>query len=270
MLLETYSGTFGENSNLNWNLNTSTGVLTISGSGEMSRNHQHTDIPLWDVSYQASITSIVIEDGVTEIGWFIFGNCVNLEYIEIPDSVTAINHFAFRECAKLASINLPQYLTFIGYIAFGGCSSLTSITIPGSVTYIGYEAFSSCYSLTTVIFYGTVEPTGYRDSFESSVTTVLVLEGYTKSTFCELTVTNTCNYYSGSCGINATYSLDTCTGVLTITGSGPMYDYTCPDGPPNTPWAEKGYSSFVKSAIITDELHILVIMPLRIVPYPQW
>ncbi len=52
--------------------------------------------------------------------------------------------------------------------------------------------------------------------------------------------------YSGTCGKNLTWELDTETGVLNITGLGKMKNY----GPSTVPWGS--YRSYIKSAIISD------------------
>ncbi|MCD8129186.1 MAG: leucine-rich repeat domain-containing protein, partial [Oscillospiraceae bacterium] len=106
------SGTFGYNGT--WTLED--GVLTISGDGEMN-NFSFPSLCPW-YSQRESITAVVIEDGVTSIGYYAFSYCSSLTSVTIPDSVTSI----------------------VGY-AFIGCSSLTSITIPDSVTSIGSYAF---------------------------------------------------------------------------------------------------------------------------------
>ncbi|MCD8358187.1 MAG: leucine-rich repeat domain-containing protein [Oscillospiraceae bacterium] len=85
------SGTCGEN--VTWSLNTDTGVLTISGSGDM-KNYYGVDPP-WD-SFKDSITAAVIEDGVTSIGSFAFSwDCSSLTSVTIPNSVTTIGSYAF-------------------------------------------------------------------------------------------------------------------------------------------------------------------------------
>ena len=40
-----------------------------------------------DYSVQESISSIIIPDGITEIGNYAFGGCKSLKKISIPDSV---------------------------------------------------------------------------------------------------------------------------------------------------------------------------------------
>ena len=109
--------------NVTYSLDTSTGVLTISGTGDM------TDSPF---SHNSSIKSVIIESGVTSIG-----------------------NYSFSACTSLTSITIPNSVTSIGDFAFSNCTSLTNITIPDSVTSIGNDAFYECESLTDVYYSGT-------------------------------------------------------------------------------------------------------------------
>ena len=93
---------------------------------------------------------LVIPDGVTSIGDYVFYGCSGLTSVVIPDSVTSIGYYAFYSCSGLTSVTIPDSVTSIGYDAFSGCSGLTSITIPDSVTSIGYAAFYRCTGLTSV------------------------------------------------------------------------------------------------------------------------
>ncbi len=141
----TYSGTCGDN--LTWSLDTSTGVLNISGTGAMK--DYHLDSSPW-YSYRSYIKTVNIPDGLTTIGSCTFYNCANLTNITIPDSVTAIGVSAFSECTRLKSVSIPESLTTIGNQAFAFCTSLTSLTIPDNVTTIGTDAFHKCASLTNI------------------------------------------------------------------------------------------------------------------------
>ena len=85
----TYSGTCG--TNVNWSLDTETGVLEITGTGAME-NYREYGSP-WNI-YRKDITSIVIGHGVTSIGDYAFYECQSLTSIEIPNSVTAIGYSA--------------------------------------------------------------------------------------------------------------------------------------------------------------------------------
>ena len=137
------SGKCGEN--VNYTFDSSTGTLTISGSGAMS-DYSFLGSPF---SYETSIKSVVIESGVTSIGNFAFYAC-GLTTITLPNSVTSIGEQAFAGCKSLTSITIPDSVTSIGIGAFYYCTSLTSVTIPKSVTSVGDGAFSSCSSLTVI------------------------------------------------------------------------------------------------------------------------
>ena len=71
----------------------------------------------------------VIPDGVTEIGYYAFYGCSQLESISVPDSVTNIGISAFRGCSSLTSVTLPAALTQIEQGAFADCSNLEEIRV---------------------------------------------------------------------------------------------------------------------------------------------
>ncbi len=139
------SGECGDN--LIWTLD-SEGTLTISGTGFMADDWIYSSKVPW-YSNRDSIKEVVIDSGVTSIGYRAFSYCTSLTNITIPDSVTNINSNAFSYCTSLTSINIPSSVTSIGSYAFNGCTSLTSINIPSSVTSIGSYAFNGCTSLTS-------------------------------------------------------------------------------------------------------------------------
>ena len=189
---ETLTGKCGEN--VTYSLDSSTGELTISGTGNMDNyNYYDSNNPFYD---NYVIKTITISSGVTSIGDFAFNGCTNLTSVTIPDSVTSIGDRAFERCTRLKSINvdtnnknylsidgilfnkdktrlieypqasaiteynIPNSVTSIGDDTFYGCTSLTSVTIPDSVTSIGYSAFRGCTSLTSVIIPNSVTSIG--------------------------------------------------------------------------------------------------------------
>lgn len=154
---ETVTGTCGED--ITWSLDTSTGALTIIGTGEMEySSYYYSDLPFYE--YCDIITSVTIGEGVTSIGEYAFVQCEKLTAITIPESVTVIEGSAFEYCTSLTEIDLPDGLEYLGGEAFYGCSSLTSIDIPEKITEIPDDAFSGCSSLTTVNFSGTITSVG--------------------------------------------------------------------------------------------------------------
>ena len=139
------SGKCGEN--VIYSLDTSTGVLTISGTGAMTNYYDENDSPFYNNS---NVKSVIIENGVTSIGVGAFTRCRSLTSVTIPDSVRNIGSSAFYGCTSLTSVTIPDSVTSIGYNAFYDCRSLTSVIIPDSVTSIGEYAFYNCVSLTSV------------------------------------------------------------------------------------------------------------------------
>ncbi len=188
----TASGTCGDN--LTWTLEN--GTLTISGTGEMTdfstslnpdgSGTMITSAP-WGEYYE-TIKSVVIENGVTNIGGYAFYKCSSVTSITMPNSVTSIGKFAFRGCSNLKSVTIGNGVTVIGDRAFDDCRKIenvyyngdikswlgiefkfansnpcyygsdlyfdgklaTDIVIPDGVTSVGYSAFYGCSSLTSV------------------------------------------------------------------------------------------------------------------------
>ena len=141
------SGSCG--TSVTWSLNTSTGVLTISGSGAMT-NFAGGGAP-WYTNYRTTIKEVKINSGVTTIGARSFEFCENLTKVTMPNTVTSIGNTAFSNCTKLATVTLSSNLTTISSNAFYK-SAITSITIPANVTSVGSSAFQGCTSLKTVKF----------------------------------------------------------------------------------------------------------------------
>lgn len=123
------------------------GTLYIYGDGRMDSWSSGEN---WDPAKE-EIKKVIIEDGVENIGDYMFSNCNNLADINIPESITSIGSGAFMECTNLKKINLPNHITDIGFIeTFSSCSSLESINIPSGVTSIGRYAFLECKNLKEI------------------------------------------------------------------------------------------------------------------------
>ena len=143
-------------SNVRWTLED--GVLTVSGSGNMYNYQEDSFTPWYDQA--ESITSVVIDDGVTGIGAYAFYNCKNVKNIPIPDSVTVIQRWAFSLCSSLESITIPGSVTEINDYAFHGCTKLKDVVISEGVERIAPYAFSDCDSLESVTLPSTIESLG--------------------------------------------------------------------------------------------------------------
>ena len=161
-----------DGSNVKWELDTTTGTLTISGSGAMADYSGPSSQP-WE-SQRSSIKKVVIGDKVTSIGKNAFANCPGLKAVElpqngvletikynafswvhsspedgagiteitIPKSVKEIEKFAFDGCTKLATVTFAPVseLETIGSMAFQN-TAISEISIPASVKKIGYSKY---------------------------------------------------------------------------------------------------------------------------------
>lgn len=138
------TGTCGEN--LTWRLSRDTGVLTISGEGAMDDYiaYYAPHFPCYD-----RIKSIVLEEGVTEIGNGAFRDLKYVQEVTLPQSLKRISAGAFAGCEELQEISLPMQLTHIGSGAFSG-SSLRQIFIPKNVLGIEGATFSECGQLEKI------------------------------------------------------------------------------------------------------------------------
>jgi len=166
----------GTTGTLTWNIND--GTLTISGEGAMpDYSKEYFSIPWY--SYQNSITSVVIKDGVTTIGDYAFLECNVLASVIIPKTVTRIGNNAFRYCENLISIDIPESVTNIDGSAFYG-SGIVSITIPNGVTSIEYGTFNNCVNLSSIHLCNSITTIAEVAFFGChSLTSILIPDGVT-------------------------------------------------------------------------------------------
>ncbi|MGN1417845.1 MAG: leucine-rich repeat domain-containing protein, partial [Acutalibacteraceae bacterium] len=165
----------GYSDNVTWTLYDD-GELVISGSGEMGDfecKNILPKVPYASYSYDSSgdpsdktISSVVIENGITKIGTYAFCGLSSLTEMEIPDGVETISDYSFEYCKNLKSITFSNAVKKIGSYAFRSCESLTNVEIPSNVTSIGSYAFLFCKSLTRVEIPASMLSIGNR-AFES-------------------------------------------------------------------------------------------------------
>ena len=144
----------------------SDGTLTISGTGAMADYANASNQP-WYGS-RNSITSVVVQSGVTHIGNNAFRALPKVKSVTLPEGLLTIGEQAFRQCtdADFTSIIIPASVTSIGAYAFNGCNKFTSVTIAdgSNLTSIGNNAFQACQVLSSFTIPAGVESIG-ADAF---------------------------------------------------------------------------------------------------------
>ena len=142
---------------------------------------------------------------------------------EVPSTVEGFASNAFEDNLYITNVIMSKGVKTITYRLFADCINLTTVTIPKTVTTIGGSVFANT-SLKTIYYYGSE-----ADWSAISIST----SGNTAIDSAEIIY----NYVpvDNSCGDNATWSI--VDGVLTISGTGAMYDYDAEANPENpTPW----------------------------------
>ena len=255
------SGTCGDN--LNWILG-NVGVLAISGTGEMwdycdgiTPWNAHRD-SIIGISIKSGVTSVgdsafvncdklksvIIPDGVATIGASAFNACSSLMYITIPSGITTIENSVFQGCSSLARITIPEGAVSIEDGTFQGCSSLTTISIPNTITSIGESAFGECSALSDVYYGGSLEEWCALASDGIATGNEHLVQGATIHFVNEDGET----YFGGTCGANLTWTLNEDTGVLTISGTGEMWNWGSSSN--HAPWYDSRSSI---TAIVMEE-----------------
>ena len=89
------------------------------------------------------ISSLIIPEGITDIGELAFYGCANLREVSFPSSLRYIREEAFGE-SGITEAMLPAGLELIEEKAFFNCESLRRINVPGISTVVGSDAFGCC------------------------------------------------------------------------------------------------------------------------------
>lgn len=143
---ETLTGTCGDN--LTWNYEDSTGVLTISGTGEMYNYDGGLKTPWYDV--KKNITEIIIENGVTSVGKYAFQK-TGVNIVTISDTVETIGDYGFYGSTGLVELNFGANVKTIGKYAFNSMFDLEKLTLPEGLVTIGDYSFSSLNEIEELI-----------------------------------------------------------------------------------------------------------------------
>ncbi len=157
---EAVSGTWdnGELGSGTWSVSED-GTLTISGQGKMkdySRGGEN--IAPWKnpdylnvgTNHAPSITSVVINDGITSVGKSAFEDMSSIASVSLPEGLESIKEEAFNCCNRLSQINLPSSLKTLDTYAFYA-TNISSMDLPENLQQIGARAFGYTNYLSSIV-----------------------------------------------------------------------------------------------------------------------
>ena len=137
-------------------------TMEIKGTGNMLDWTVDALAP-WNDLYGKSISSVIIGNGVINIGGGAFYQCSALESVDLSQapSLKEIDMAAFMFCSSLTDVNLGNTVETINHGAFDSCTALKKIFIPKSVTFVGYDPFHDCGALTIYLENGVIPGNWY-------------------------------------------------------------------------------------------------------------
>ena len=152
-----------------------TGVLTISGTGDMWEDVEDTAeyYNKWFNNKKSDIYKIVIKEGVTSIGRRAFYQLENVQSVSIPNTVKTIEPHAFRMTKALRALKIPNSVTKIGVNAFYE-SGIEKCTIGKNVNEIDNFAFAHCENLHSISIPSGVKAVGQGAFLESGISKVKI------------------------------------------------------------------------------------------------
>lgn len=123
-----------------------------------------------------SLTSVTLNDGVTELGSASFQGTSNLRNITFPSTLKVLGGTALRQSGIRQITGIPTGVTYLGSGVFSDMTSLTAATIPSSVTGSSTNVFLRDTALKEVHFEGRTAPALGADAFTNctSLTKIVI------------------------------------------------------------------------------------------------
>ena len=211
------------------------GRFVFSGEGDMFYHQSNATIP-W-AKQRANITSIFVGKDITDIAQFAFSHAYYVEELvfEEGSKLETIGYQSFHYLNKLETLVLPESVKTIGWCAFGYWTSLETVYMPDNISSINKDAFlKHDADLVLQVAEGTYAEE-YADTY-----------GFKK----EVRKLPVKPLGEGKCGENVSWILHD-TGVLEISGTGDMADYTYHKyGETAAPWTM--YRNSIKKVVIGE------------------
>lgn len=260
-------------------LDNDTGVFTVSvKDGGNGRGDDYTS-DIWSRApwyiNRSSIKSVVIQDGVIQIGAYWFYDCTNLTSVSFADTVDTVGDCCFKNCTALTGVEFPRncfwyykeifsgcsnlkwailpngnktdnYSTKIPDGLFSGCSSLEQVYVGAEHTQLDANVFSGCNNLKTVIWdSGTMTAAGSNALNGVSGNCAFRDNNVTSSlqNWCSSNNLGYSGSLSGDCNSNLSYNFSTDDFKLSFSNSGNMN---------SIPWQSENYNYLIKDISFND------------------
>ena len=114
-----------------------------------------------------SLSSVILNEGITHIGAQAFMNTSSLRNITFPSTLTTFGVSQFRYSGIREISGIPSGVTFLPSGAFADMHKLTGMTIPATITGSSTNLFLRDSGLTEVHFEGTTPPALGTDAFKN-------------------------------------------------------------------------------------------------------
>lgn len=101
-------------------------------------------------SGKLGLSTVIVPEGVTDLGDYAFESCSELAEVMLPSSLRTVGKGAFSGCVSLETVKLSEGIESFGDGAFFYCRSLKSFTVPASVKSLGDYLFAECGALQTL------------------------------------------------------------------------------------------------------------------------
>ena len=95
---------------ISWELSGNT--LYISGNGPMPNTDRQNQSLLPWYSLREDLFSVIIGEGITEIGMYSFAGFTSLKKVQFPSSLMRIHGYAFSGCTSLNQVIIPENTEF--------------------------------------------------------------------------------------------------------------------------------------------------------------
>ena len=119
------------------------GILTVNTQGTL---------PIFlSEEEKRKIQMIVIGEGCSRIGSWVFAGCENVTNVLLPVSLRIIAENAFRGCSHLNNITLPEKLVGLSESAFQSCAALESMVVPKNVHILPRNVFRDCIGMKKLV-----------------------------------------------------------------------------------------------------------------------